>query len=157
MIRLRTGTSWVLNPVGARELYPEYVDPLQHPLIHRVSGSISLGWKQLRCETSSYHDPNGLWNPSCIITLKYVLCMTKYYGLLSQEFYLSFTERMQDLTKIVRCSNILQIFTFLNMPALNHKTQSKYLIGMLLHFKLLSCPALASEGCHFMWKMCTEN
>jgi len=65
---------------------------------------------------------------------------------------------MQDLIKIVRCSNFPQIFTFLiNMPVLNYKTQSMYLIGILLHFKLLSCPTLASEGCHFMWKMCTEN
>ena len=66
---------------------------------------------------------------------------------------LSFRERMQDLIKLERCSNFLQIFTFLNMPALNYKTQSAYLIGILLHFKLLSCPALASEGCHFMRKM----
>jgi len=64
---------------------------------------------------------------------------------------------MQDLIKIIRCSNFLQIFTFLNTPALNYKTQSTQLIGILLDFKLLSCPALASEGCHFMWKMCKEN
>jgi len=75
----------------------------------------------------------------------------------SRTYMQSFRERLQDLIKLERCSNLLQIFTFLNMPALNYKTQSTYLIGILLHFKLSSCPALASEGCHFMWKMCTEN
>jgi len=64
---------------------------------------------------------------------------------------------MQDLTKTVRCSNFLQISTLLIMPALNYKTQSTYLIGTSLHFKLSSCPALASEGCLFMWKVRTEN
>ena len=63
---------------------------------------------------------------------------------------------MQDLIKIVRCSNFLQI-TFLNRPTLNYKTESMHLVGILLHFKPSSCPALASEGCHFMWTMCTEN
>ena len=28
---------------------------------------------------------------------------------------------MQDLIKIVRCSNFLQIYTILNMPALNYR------------------------------------
>ena len=64
---------------------------------------------------------------------------------------------MQGLIKIVRCSNFLQIYTILSMPALNYKTQSLHLIAILLHFKLSSCPALASEGCHFMWTMCTQN
>jgi len=36
-------------------------------------------------------------------------------------------------------------------------TQSMHLTGILLHFELSSCPTLASEGCHFMWTMCTEK
>jgi len=64
---------------------------------------------------------------------------------------------MQDLTETVRCSNFLQTSTLLNMPALNYKTQSTYLIGTSLHFKLSSCPALASEGRLFTWKVRTEN
>jgi len=43
------------------------------------------------------------------------------------------------------------------MPALHYKTQSTYLIGISQHIRLLSCPALASEGCHFMWKLCTGD
>ena len=62
---------------------------------------------------------------------------------------------MQDLIKIVKCSNFLQIYTILNMPALNYRTQSTYLIRISQHFKLLLCPALASVGCHFTWKLCT--
>ena len=61
---------------------------------------------------------------------------------------------MQVLTKIVRCSNFLQIYTILNMPALNYKTQSTYLIKISQRIRFLSCPALASEGCHFMRKLC---
>jgi len=64
---------------------------------------------------------------------------------------------MQDLIKIVRCGNFQQIYTILNMPALNYKTQSMYLIRISQHFRLLSYPALASEGCHFMWKLCTGD
>ena len=45
--------------------------------------------KWLRRETASYHDPKQLWNPNCIINLKIVLCLTKQYGLISQELYLS--------------------------------------------------------------------
>jgi len=57
---------------------------------------------------------------------------------------------MQDLIKIVRCSNFLQIYTILTMPALTYKAQTTYLIGISQHFGLLSCPALTSEECHFM-------
>jgi len=64
---------------------------------------------------------------------------------------------MQDLKKIVRCSNFLQIHTILNMPALHYKTQSTYLIRISQQIRLLSCPALASEGCRFMWKLCTGD
>jgi hypothetical protein len=64
---------------------------------------------------------------------------------------------MQDLIKIVSCSNVLEIHTILNMPALNCKTQFTYLIRISQHFRLLSCPALASEGCRFMWKLCTGD
>ena len=64
---------------------------------------------------------------------------------------------MQDLVKIVRCSIFLLIYTILNLPALNYKTQSTYLIRISQHFRLLACPALASEGCHFMWKLCTGD
>jgi len=46
-------------------------------------------------------------------------------------------------------------YTIVNMPALNYKTQSTYLIRISQHFMLLSCPALASEGCRYMWKLCT--
>jgi hypothetical protein len=61
---------------------------------------------------------------------------------------------MQDLIKIVRCSNFLQKYIILNMPASNYKTQSTYLIKISQCIRLLSCPALASEGCRFMWKLC---
>jgi len=64
---------------------------------------------------------------------------------------------MQDLIKIVRCSNFLQIYTILTMPALTYKAQTTYLIGISQHFGLLSCPALTSEECHFMWKLCTGD
>ena len=57
----------------------------------------------------------------------------------------------------VRYSNFLQIYTILNMPALNYKTQSTYLIRISQHFRLLSCPALASEGYHFMWELCAGD
>ena len=30
-------------------------------------------------------------------------------------------------------------------------------VDNLEHGKLSSCPALASEGCHFIWKICTGN
>jgi hypothetical protein len=64
---------------------------------------------------------------------------------------------MQDLIKIVSCSNILQIYTILNMPDLNYKIQSTCLIRISQHFRLLSCPALSSEGCRFMWKLCAGD
>ena len=57
---------------------------------------------------------------------------------------------MQDLIKTVSCSNVLQIYTILNVPALNYKIHSTYLIRISQHFRLLSCPALASEGCRFI-------
>ena len=72
-------------------------------------------------------------------------------------FSFRFNKIKCNLIKIVRCSNFPQIFIFLNIPALNYQIQSTHLIGILLHFKLSSCPALASEGCHFMWTMCTQN
>ena len=34
---------------------------------------------------------------------------------------------------------------------------SMHLIRISQHFRLLSCPALASEGCRFMWKLCTGD
>ena len=34
---------------------------------------------------------------------------------------------------------------------------STHLIRISQHFMLLSCPALASKECHFMWKLCTED
>ena len=86
--------------------------------------------RRLRRETASYHDSNRLWNPSCIVNLKFVLCLTKQYGLISQEFYLSFWVKMQDLIKILRCCNFLQIYTIFNVPDLNYKTQSTHLIGI---------------------------
>jgi len=58
-----------------------------------------------------------------------------------KKFYLSFKERMQNLITIVRCSNFLQIFMFLNSPALSYKTQSMHLIGILIAFQafVMSC------------------
>jgi len=34
---------------------------------------------------------------------------------------------------------------------------STHLIRISQHFRLLPCPALASEGCRFMWKLCTGD
>jgi hypothetical protein len=34
---------------------------------------------------------------------------------------------------------------------------SMHLIRISEHFKLFPCPALASEGCRFMWKLCTGD
>jgi len=52
---------------------------------------------------------------------------------------------------------LLTKYTILKVPALNYKPQYTYLIGISWHLKFLSCPALASEGCHFMWKVCTAD
>jgi hypothetical protein len=147
---------WSSKPSRDKRNFPRICGPTPAPPYSKGIWVYFPRIKQLRYETASYHDPTRLWNPSCIIILKYALCLTKYYGLLSQEFYLPFRERMQDPIKTVRCSNFLHILTFLNMPAF-YKTQSSYLIELLSHFKLLSCPALGSEGCHFMRTMCTED
>jgi hypothetical protein len=34
---------------------------------------------------------------------------------------------------------------------------STHLIRISQHFRHLSCPALASEGCRFVWKLCTGD
>jgi hypothetical protein len=34
---------------------------------------------------------------------------------------------------------------------------STHLIRILQHFRLLPCPALASEGCRFIWKLRTGD
>ena len=41
-----------------------------------------------------------------------------------------FLKKMQDFIKTVRFCNFIQIYTVLNMSALNYKTQSTYLVGI---------------------------
>jgi len=48
-------------------------------------------------------------------------------------------------------------YTQFKHASLNYKTQSTHFIRISQHFMLLSCPALASERCHFMWKLRTGN
>ena len=41
-----------------------------------------------------------------------------------------FLNKMQDLIKTVRFCNFMQIYSVLNMPALNDKIHSTYLVGI---------------------------
>ena len=43
---------------------------------------------------------------------------------------LCLSEKMQDLIKTVRFCNFIQIYSVLNMSALNDKTHSTYLVGI---------------------------
>jgi hypothetical protein len=76
---------------------------------------------------------------------------------------------MVKLFKAALCSKVkIVVFVAVQDVATSHKyTQfkhvsfklqnSNYLIRMSQYFRLLPCPALASEGCYFMWKVCTGD
>jgi hypothetical protein len=69
--------------------------------------------------------------------------------------------------KAALCSKVtVVVFVAVQDAATSHKyTQFKHasfklqnpthLIRISQHFRLLPCPALASEACRFMWKVCT--
>ena len=86
-----------------------------------------------------------------------------------QHIVVSLMKQRVKLFKSALCSKVTTVmFVAVKDVATSYKhTQFKHasfklqnsthLIRIPQHFKLLSCPALASEGCRFMWNLCTGD
>jgi len=84
-----------------------------------------------------------------------------------QNIVVSFMKQRVKLFKSALCSKVTIVvfvavqdvetsYKYTELKHASFKLQnSTHLIRISQHFRLLPCPALASEGCCFMWKLCT--
>jgi hypothetical protein len=87
----------------------------------------------------------------------------------SPSIIVSFMKQRVKLFKSALCSKVTivvfvavqDVATYYKNTQLKHVSfklqNSTHLIRISHHFRLLPCPALASEECRFMWKLCTGD